>query len=122
MRRSLKASGSVFSRVCAALALVLGAALIVPAPAHALAPQPVGNLVGPRGEIGETPASRRAVLLHDHKCGVVGLRRIGGDLVKPIEGKIELRKLWPPEFTPGAVVFGTECQQVVPCFPEIIGH
>ena len=44
MRRSLKASGSVFSRVCAALALVLGAALIVPAPAHAQAV--TGTLLG----------------------------------------------------------------------------
>src|SRR3954447_5226149 len=44
MRRSLKASGSVFSRVCAALALVLGAALIVPATAHAQAV--TGTLLG----------------------------------------------------------------------------
>ena len=44
MRRSSKASGSVFSQVCVALALVLGAALIVPAQAHAQAV--TGTLLG----------------------------------------------------------------------------
>ena len=45
MRRSLcEASGNAFARVCVALALVLGAALLVPAPAHAQAV--TGTLLG----------------------------------------------------------------------------
>ena len=45
MRRSLcEVSGNAFARVCVALALVLGAALLVPAPAHAQAV--TGTLLG----------------------------------------------------------------------------
>ncbi len=87
----------------------------------ALAPQPVRELGRPFRQFPVGTPRGTAVLLDDDQRGLVSPLRVCGELVKPVEGKVEVLKARPLKFAVGLPVVLAELEQAVAGRPEIVG-